>query len=187
MSSEHHLIVGGQRSGKSREAERLAQAWLRQSGAHSVTVVATALAFDDEMRDRIQRHQQERPAGMATVEAPLHLAEALRAQASPGRLLLVDCLTLWLTNWLMPAEGQADLAAWRAEREALLAALPHLPSPVVFVTNEVGWGIVPMSREVRAFVDELGWLNQAVAQRCGLLTLMVVGQAWTRPVTPHEE
>ncbi|MDI1258374.1 bifunctional adenosylcobinamide kinase/adenosylcobinamide-phosphate guanylyltransferase [Aquabacterium sp.] len=184
---EHHLIVGGQRSGKSRQAERLAQAWLRQSEAHSVTVVATALAFDDEMRERIQRHQQERPVGMATAEAPLRLAETLRAQALPGRLLLVDCLTLWLTNWLMPAEGQADLTAWRAERGALLAVLPHLPSPVVFVSNEVGWGIVPMSREVRAFVDELGWLNQAVAQRCGQVTLMVAGQAWTRPVTPHGE
>lgn len=187
MLGEHHLIVGGQRSGKSRQAERLAQAWLRQSESHSVTVVATALAFDDEMRDRIRRHQQERPAGMATVESPLRLAETLHAHAVPGRLLLVDCLTLWLTNWLMPAEGEADLAAWRAEREALLAVLPDLPSPVVFVTNEVGWGVVPMSSEVRAFVDELGWLNQTVAQRCGQVTLMVAGQAWTRPVTPHEE
>lgn len=187
MSAGHHLIVGGQRSGKSRQAERLAQAWLRESEAHSVTVVATALAFDDEMCERIRRHQQERPVGMATVEAPLRLAEALHAQAAPGRLLLVDCLTLWLTNWLMPAEGQADLAAWRAEREALLAVLPALPSPVVFVSNEVGWGIVPMSSEVRAFVDELGWLNQVVAQRCDQVTLMVAGQAWTRPVVPHGE
>lgn len=186
-AAEHHLIVGGQRSGKSRQAERLAQAWLRASPDHRVTVVATALAFDDEMRERIRRHQAERPTGMDTVESPLALSEALLANAAPGRLLLVDCLTLWLTNWLMPASGQSDLAAWRAEREALLAVLPQLPSPVVFVSNEVGWGIVPLSREVRAFVDELGWLNQAVGQRCQQLTLMVAGQAWTRPVVAHEE
>lgn len=185
--SEHHLIVGGQRSGKSRQAERLAQAWLKQDSGRSVTVVATALAFDDEMRERIRRHQQDRPVGMATVEAPLALAAALREQAAPGRLLLVDCLTLWLTNWLMPAQGEPDLAAWQAECEALMAVLPLLPSPVVFVSNEVGWGIVPMSREVRGFVDELGRLNQAVARRCARLTLMVAGQAWTQDVVRDEE
>lgn len=184
---EHHLIVGGQRSGKSRQAERLAQAWLRQDASHRVTVVATALACDDEMRERIRRHQQDRPAGMATVEAPLALSQALLSNAATGRLLLVDCLTLWLTNWLMPAQGEPDPAAWRAECEALLAVLPQLPSPVVFVSNEVGWGIVPMSREVRGFVDELGRLNQAVARRCARLSLMVAGQAWTRDVVPHEE
>jgi adenosylcobinamide kinase/adenosylcobinamide-phosphate guanylyltransferase len=186
MAASHHLIVGGQRSGKSRQAERLAQAWLAQAPQHTVAVVATALAFDDEMRERIQRHQRERPAGMATVEAPRALAEALLANAAPGRLLLVDCLTLWLTNWLMPAQGEADLIAWRAERDAVLAVLPSLPSPVVFVSNEVGWGIVPLSREVRGFVDELGWLNQAVAQCCAQLTLMVAGQPWTRPVTVQD-
>lgn len=184
--SHHHLIVGGQRSGKSRHAERLALQWLAASPEHRVTVVATAVAWDDEMRARIARHQAERPAGMSTVEEPRALSRVLREQASPGRLLLVDCLTLWLTNWLMPAEGQADHAAWRAEREALLTTLVDLPSPVVFVSNEVGWGIIPLSREVRTFVDELGWLNQAVAQRCAELTLMVAGQPWTRPVVPSE-
>jgi adenosylcobinamide kinase/adenosylcobinamide-phosphate guanylyltransferase len=178
----HHLIVGGQRSGKSRQAEHLATQWLAASPQHSVAVVATAQAWDEEMRLRIARHQADRPTGMATVEEPLHLGRVLNEQAVPGRLLLVDCLTLWLTNWLMPASGQADQAAWRAERDAMLAGLASLPSPVVFVSNEVGWGIIPMSREVRVFVDELGWLNQAVAERCGLLTLMVAGQAWTRPV-----
>jgi adenosylcobinamide kinase/adenosylcobinamide-phosphate guanylyltransferase len=190
----HHLIVGGQRSGKSRQAERLAQAWLRADATHEVTVVATALALDDEMHARIQRHRDERPAGFATVEAPLHLAAALQAAAHPQRLLLVDCLTLWLTNWLMPA-GAPDAAGWRAEKQALLDVLPKLPSPVLFVSNEIGWGVVPMGREMREFVDELGWLNQDVAARCGQLTLMVAGQAWTRdvmanididPKTPNE-
>jgi adenosylcobinamide kinase/adenosylcobinamide-phosphate guanylyltransferase len=183
--AQHHLIVGGQRSGKSRQAERLALAWQRQGG--EVAVLATALAFDAEMRERIARHQADRPAGFATLEAPLQLTAALQAAARPGRLLLVDCLTLWLTNWLMPMEGQPDLAAWAAERAALLQALPALPSPVLFVSNEVGWGVSPMTREARFFVDELGRLNQAVAQRCQNLTLMVAGQAWTRPVERTSE
>jgi adenosylcobinamide kinase/adenosylcobinamide-phosphate guanylyltransferase len=183
----HQLIIGGQRSGKSRHAERLAQAWLRADPAHQVAVLATALAFDDEMRARIARHRADRPAGFATVEAPLALTAALREAAVPGRLLLVDCLTLWLTNWLMPMDDRPDLAGWEAERAALLAALPGLPSPVLFVSNEVGWGVSPMSREARFYVDELGRLNQAVAQRCGQLTLMVAGQPWTRDVQKDEE
>lgn len=178
----HHLIVGGQRSGKSRRAEMLGQAWLAARQDHRVTVVATALAADDEMRERIVRHRAARPAGFDTVEAPLALAAALREHASPKRLLIVDCLTLWLTNWLMPM-GQAPQAdAWHRECDALLEALGELASPVVFVSNEVGWGIVPLSREVREYVDELGRLNQAVARRCTQLTLMVAGQAWTREV-----
>jgi adenosylcobinamide kinase/adenosylcobinamide-phosphate guanylyltransferase len=185
-SSAHHLIVGGQRSGKSRQAEHLARQWLGASPAHEVVVLATATAWDDEMRARIARHQADRPAGMATVEEPRGLSRVLREQARPGRMLLVDCLTLWLTNWLMPAEGVADHAAWRRERDAMLETLSGLGSPVVFVSNEVGWGMVPMSRELRVFVDELGWLNQAVAARCGQLTLMVAGQPWTRPVDTSE-
>lgn len=180
--SSHHLIVGGQRSGKSGHAERLARQWLVASGHHAVTVVATATAWDDEMRARIAQHQADRPAGFMTIEAPLDLAAVLQAQASEGRLLMVDCLTLWLTNWLMPATGQPDLAAWHRQRQALLDGLAKLPSPVVFISNEVGWGVVPLSSEVRAFVDELGRLNQDVARRCGQLTLMVAGQAWSRPV-----
>ncbi len=187
--STHHLIVGGQRSGKSRQAERLAQGWLSAAPGRTVAVVATALAHDDEMHARIDRHRLDRPAGFATLEAPLHLSQAMRAADGPGQLLLVDCLTLWLTNWLFPvdgaAQGQGEVSAWHAERDAVLALLPTLQSTLVFVSNEVGWGVVPLSREVREFVDELGWLNQAVAQRCAHLTLMVAGQAWTRPVEVH--
>ena len=182
MSTQSHtLIVGGQRSGKSRQAERLALDWAREPG-HSVCVIATAEAHDEEMRQRIARHQAERPAGFATVEAPLHLAEALRSAAAPGRLLIVDCLTLWLTNWLMPMDGQPRREAWHEAFEALLATLPTLASPVVFVSNEVGWGVMPLGREVREYADELGRLNQAVARRCKQLTMMVAGQPWTRPV-----
>lgn len=180
--SPHQLIVGGQRSGKSRQAERLARQWLATSAHHRVTVVATALPGDEEMRARIARHRAERPAGVATVECPLHLSETLQAQAGDGHLLVVDCLTLWLTNWLMPLQGEPDRVAWRHERDEMLQALQGVSSPVVLVSNEVGWGISPMSASVRAFVDELGWLNQAVARRCQQVTLMVAGQAWTRPV-----
>lgn len=183
--AQHHLIVGGQRSGKSRQAERLALAWASAAPGNSVSVVATALALDVEMQARIARHRQDRPAGFATVEAPLLLAQALQANAAPGRLLLVDCLTLWLTNWLMPMSGKPDLAGWEAELQNLLAALPGLASPVLFVSNEVGWGVSPMSREARFYVDELGRLNQQVAQRCQDLTLMVAGQAWTRTVEKY--
>jgi adenosylcobinamide kinase/adenosylcobinamide-phosphate guanylyltransferase len=187
MSVDHHLIVGGQRSGKSRHAERLALAWLREQPGRSVAVVATAQAGDDEMRARIARHQADRPAGFETVAAPLALTAALRAAAAPGRLLLVDCLTLWLTNWLMPMDGPADGAGWQAECQDLVDTLPTLASPVLFVSNEVGWGVVPLSREVRDYVDELGRLNQRVAGACAQLTLMVAGQPWTRPVQPLEE
>lgn len=182
--ASHHLIVGGQRSGKSRHAERLARQWRDGAPARTVTVVATALAADEEMRARILRHRADRPSGFETREAPLHLSQALQTADGPDRLLLVDCLTLWLTNWLFPISGQADLSAWRAEREALLALLPSLQAPVVCVSNEVGWGVIPMGPEVRGFVDELGALNQAVARCCQQLTLMVAGQPWTRPVEP---
>jgi adenosylcobinamide kinase/adenosylcobinamide-phosphate guanylyltransferase len=175
--SVHHLIVGGQRSGKSRHSEALALRW---PGA--VTVVATALAADDEMRARIDHHRATRPAHFRTLEAPLALSQTLADADAPNSLVLVDCLTLWLVNWLMPMTGQPDLAGWADERAALLALLPRLQARVVFVSNEVGWGVSPLGREARAYVDELGRLNQDIARRCGQLTLMVAGQAWTRPV-----
>ncbi|PTT91826.1 adenosylcobinamide-phosphate guanylyltransferase, partial [Pelomonas sp. HMWF004] len=156
--SPHELIVGGQRSGKSRQAEALALRWQARGGR--VAVIATALAGDDEMRARIAHHRATRPAGFETIEAPLALCAALQRADNPARLLVVDCLTLWLTNWLMPANGAPDAAGWQAERAALLALLPRLASPVVFVSNEVGWGVSPLGREVREFVDELGRLNQ---------------------------
>lgn len=175
--SAHELIVGGQRSGKSRRAEKLALRWPGR-----VVVIATALAADDEMRERIAHHRASRPAGFDTVEAPLRLSAALQQADEADTLVIVDCLTLWLVNWLMPMSGVPDAAGWQAERSALLELLPRLKSRVVFVSNEVGWGVSPLGREVRDYVDELGRLNQDVASRCGQLTLMVAGQAWSRPV-----
>ena len=173
----HELIVGGPRSGKSRQAEKLALRWPGR-----VAVIATALAADDEMRARIAHHRASRPAGFETIEAPLALSAALQEVDEANTLVVVDCLTLWLVNWLMPMSGAPDEAGWLAERATLLDLLPRLASPVVFVSNEVGWGVSPLGREARQYVDELGRLNQDVARLCGQLTLMVAGQAWTRPV-----
>lgn len=194
MSNLHHLITGGQRSGKSRYAESQGLRWLAQSDAHSVTVLATAVASDAEMQVRIARHRADRPKGFDTVEVPMHLGVALRAAAAPGRLLIVDCLTLWLTNALMPLDAgghvqgalssAAHEAVWRDLRLDFLAALKDVACPVLLVSNEIGSGVIPMGPEVRRFVDEMGRLNQDVASLCAQLTLMVAGQPFTQGVTP---
>lgn len=178
----HHLILGGQRSGKSRFAERLGMAWLAQGGSRQVSVVATALDGDDEMRARIERHRLDRPAGFATLEASHDLAACICDHSQPDHLLIVDCLTLWVTNWLMPATPVSDTTAWVQARADLLSALADAAGPVALVSNEIGWGVIPMGNEVRQFVDELGRLNQDVAQRCDRITLMAAGQPWTQQV-----
>ena len=157
------LILGGARSGKSALAERRAA----ESGL-AVAYLATAQAHDDEMRGRITHHRQRRPAQWLTLEEPLALADVLRAHAAPGRLLLVDCLTLWLSN-LMLGPGLEP------QRGALLDCLPVLPGRVILVSNEVGWGIVPVNDLARAFADEQGRLNQAVAALCERVTLVAAG------------
>ena len=170
------FILGGQRSGKSRRAESLARRWLDGAPARHAVLIATGQAWDDEMRERIARHQRdraERVPGMLTVEEPLSLAQALRASSTPHTLVVVDCLTLWLTNLLMPASGQpADVDA---PRLSLCQAIASVPGPVVLVGNEIGLGVIPMGSEVRAFVDALGGLNQAVAAACERVTLMAAG------------
>lgn len=170
------FILGGQRSGKSRRAELLARDWLAQSPAHRAVMVATGQAWDDEMRERIARHQRdraERVPGMATVEEPLALPEALREHGAPHTLVVVDCLTLWLTNLLMPAPATATDPAQPSR--ALCQAIAGAHGPLVLVGNEIGLGVIPMGREVRAFVDALGGLNQAVAAACERVTLMAAG------------
>lgn len=157
------LILGGARSGKSLLAERRA----RESGL-AVTYVATGEALDEEMAARIAHHRQRRPAQWRTVEAPRQLAAALAAEAGAERCLVVDCLTLWLSNILL-AESEA------AEVAALLDALPRLQGRVILVSNEVGGGIVPANELARRFADEQGRLNQAVAALCGKVTLTVAG------------
>ncbi len=174
------LILGGQKSGKSRRAELLARDWLMASPAHRAVLVATGQAWDDEMRERISRHQADRAQrapGMATVEEPVALADALRNASDEQTLVVVDCLTLWLTNLMMPAQpAQArDAAGVAAAVDGLCAVIAAAPGPVVLVGNEIGLGVIPMGREVRAFVDALGRLNQEVAAACERVTLMAAG------------
>jgi len=175
-TAEREFLLGGQKSGKSRRAEARAAAWLAASPAHDAVLIATATAWDDEMRERIARHQAdraERVPGLRTVEEPVRLAEALAAHSAPGTMVLVDCLTLWLTNLTMPMEGAAHDAAQAIA--ALRAALRAARGPVVLVGNEIGLGVIPLGREVRAFVDALGRLNQEVAAECDRVTLMAAG------------
>lgn len=150
------LVLGGARSGKSRHASERAAA----SGL-PVIYVATAQGLDAEMSARIAQHKQERPAGWKTVEAPLDLPRALIALVRPGRCVLVDCLTLWLTN-VMLAAGP-DTARLHGEIDALLGALGRVQGRVILVSNEVGMGLVPDTPLGRAFRDEQGRLNQKVA------------------------
>ena len=172
------LILGGQRSGKSRCAEARAAEWLAAPG-HSAVLLATALAGDDEMRARIQRHQRDRARRvpeLVTEEAPRELARAVDFHTAPGRLVVVDCLTLWLTHLLMPLNGPAlDGPACGTARRDLCAALQRARGPVLLVSNEIGMGLSPMSAEARHFVDELGRLHQNVAAHCERVTLMVAG------------
>ncbi len=179
------LILGGQKSGKSRRAELLARAWLDASDRYRAVLIATAQPWDDEMRQRIERHQTdraERVPGMTTVEEPLALAEAIVRTSTPDTLVVVDCLTLWLTNWLMPASADTNSDANQpvapveyAQTAPLLIAISQAPGPVILVGNEIGLGVIPMGREVRAFVDALGRLNQDVAGACQRVTLMAAG------------
>ncbi len=171
------FILGGQRSGKSRRAESLARRWLDAGAGRGAVLIATGQPWDEEMRARIAQHQRERAErvpGMATVEAPLALAEALQAHSAPQTLVVVDCLTLWLTNLLMPAEGAAAAAADVAvPTEALCRAIGAASGPVVLVGNEIGLGVIPMGRETRAFVDALGAV--ALVARDALAHLAVPG------------
>lgn len=192
----HELILGGQRSGKSRRAEVLAQQWLAQNSANVAVMVATAQPWDDEMRLRIARHQADRAArvvGMQTVEEPYALGETIARWSLAHTLVVVDCLTLWLTNFLMPMPPSGQRASPRDTTQPiadLLAALQKAAGPVVLVGNEIGMGVIPLGEEVRRFVDELGRLNQGVANACQRVTLMVAGQAMvlkgsTCPASPN--
>lgn len=181
------LILGGQRSGKSRRAEELARAWLDGGGGRQAVMIATAQPWDAEMRSRIERHQADRAArvpGMRTLEEPLQLSQAIQANSGADTLLVVDCLTLWLTNWLMPMHPH-ELKLLDPDRAAspvgiepvalLLEAISVAPGPIVLISNEIGLGVIPVGAEVRSFVDALGRLNQDVARLCERVTLMAAG------------
>ncbi len=160
------LILGGVRSGKSHLAEQQAL----DSGLE-VVYIATATAGDDEMQKRIQKHQQQRPTHWQLVEEPIMLAEALQNHASTERCLLVDCLTLWLTNLLL----KEDEVLFNTQKTALIETITTLPGTLVLVSNETGLGIVPMGEITRRYCDEAGWLHQELAQICDRVTLTVAG------------
>lgn len=177
------LVTGGARSGKSTYAERLAQ----RSG-RSVAYIATATAGDDDMRDRIARHQAARPATWQTIEEPLHLADAVHQAASLADIILLDCITVWLSNWLLLQDELSSVESTPAsvysegalqEIEALLKEAQALNTQqrLLIVTNEVGLGIVPAFALGRVYRDVLGTVNRRLAQEAARVYLLVAGLA----------
>ncbi|WP_341520891.1 bifunctional adenosylcobinamide kinase/adenosylcobinamide-phosphate guanylyltransferase [Pseudomonas sp. G.S.17] len=160
------LILGGARSGKSRLAEKLAS-----ESRLDVIYIATSQPVDAELNQRVALHRQRRPEHWGLIEEPLELNRVLRENAAPNRCLLVDCLTLWLTNLLL-LENPERLTL---EREALLDCLALLPGEIIFVSNETGLGVVPLGELTRRYVDEAGLLHQALAERCQRVVLTVAG------------
>jgi adenosylcobinamide kinase/adenosylcobinamide-phosphate guanylyltransferase len=161
-----HLILGGARSGKSRLAEQTAE-----KSDLPVIYIATAQARDEEMRQRIAYHQQQRPAHWQLVEQPIFLADQLLKSDHPNQIILVDCLTLWLSNLLI-AE---DVNLQQQQIEQLFAVLPQLQSDIILVSNETGLGVVPMGELSRRFVDEAGRLHQTLGQLAHKVVFCVAG------------
>ena len=160
-----HLFLGGARSGKSRMAEERASHL-----QYPVTYIATAQAWDDEMTDRIQHHQQQRPQDWTLVEEPIELALQLQRIDQAEQTVLVDCLTLWLSNLLMQNND-----VWRDKLNELYEVLPTLHSNIILVSNETGLGVVPMGQLSRQFVDESGRMHQRLGQIADQVTFCVAG------------
>lgn len=165
-----HLILGGARSGKSAYAEKLAL----ESGL-AVSYIATAQIYDAEFEARVQHHKNRRPISWALVEEPHYLAQTLTRLAAENQCLIVDCLTLWLAQWICPDCNPPKESGWQSEREAVLKVLARLPGTIILVSNEVGMGIVPLGEINRQFQDEQGRLNQAVAAVANQVTFVAAG------------
>lgn len=166
--TEITLVIGGCRSGKSEQALAIAQA----HASATRVFIATCVPHDAEMKDRVARHRRERDPSWVTVEAPLELAEAVSRHAREDAVVLVDCLTLWVSNLMGRCEDPDRLRRQAAE---LADALARSRGPVVVVTNEVGCGIVPENRLARLFRDVVGWTNQAVAACADRVVWTVAG------------
>ena len=160
------LILGGARSGKSRLAEQIAQ-----KSQKTVIYIATAQANDAEMQQRIQHHQQQRPTEWQLIEEQLYLAECLEKNDVAEQIILVDCLTLWMSNLLMHSNPDLQMDQCRK----LLAILPQLKSDIIIVSNETGLGVVPMGEITRKFVDESGRLHQQLGQIAEKVVFCVAG------------
>ncbi|MEG2434261.1 MAG: bifunctional adenosylcobinamide kinase/adenosylcobinamide-phosphate guanylyltransferase [Acinetobacter sp.] len=160
------LILGGARSGKSRLAEQIAQQL-----AQPVVYVATAQALDAEMQERIQHHQQQRPEDWELCEEPIYLAEQLVKLDRPNQTILVDCLTLWMSNLLVQTDSNLQVQ----ECQKLLEVVANLQSELILVSNETGLGVVPMGQISRRFVDETGRLHQQLGQIAEKVVFCVAG------------
>lgn len=168
-----HLILGGARSGKSKLAESRAEQLANQSNKHLV-YIATAEAGDDEMASRITHHKRQRNEDWLTIESPIELVNNLRKLANQSSVILVDCLTLWVTNMLC----QHGVEKWQAAKSELINLLSdwdETKAELIFVSNEVGHGIVPMGELSRQFVDESGWLHQAIAELAEQVDFIMAG------------
>ena len=168
--SDIRLVLGGARSGKSSYAEKLVTA----TGL-PVTYIATAQVYDDEFKARVQHHKDRRPASWALVAEPHHLTEALARIASPNQCVIVDCLTLWLAQWICADCNPPQNSSWQSERDTFLKLLPNLSGTIILVSNEVGMGIVPLGEINRQFQDEQGRLNQAVANIANKVSFIAAG------------
>ena len=162
------LFVGGARSGKSRLAQARAEAIADRTGGELV-FIATAQLFDEEMRERIARHQSDRDERWRTIESPIDLPAAILREGGVGRILLIDCLTLWMSNLIL-SEADTDGAG-----EALVGSIAAAAARIMLVTNEVGMGIVPDNALARHFRDEAGRLNQRVAAAVEEAQLVAAG------------
>ena len=160
------LILGGARSGKSRLAEKNAQ-----DSALTVIYIATAQAWDEEMQSRIEHHRQQRPSHWTVIEEPIYLADQLLQIDQANQCILVDCLTLWMTNLLLHENTELQLQ----QCQKLLNILPKLQSKIILVSNETGLGIVPMGEISRKFVDEAGRLHQQLGQIAEKVVFCVAG------------
>lgn len=163
---QHHLILGGARSGKSRFAESALKLHSQQHGAQKI-YVATAKALDGEMEQRITRHKNDRDNSWQLIEEPVNLANVIQ-QANSQDCLLVECLTLWLSNCL-------HQDCWPEQKSSFIEALKTNTTMVILVSNEVGHGIVPMNSLSRQFVDESGWLHQELALLCDKVSFVTAG------------
>jgi len=171
MTGNVQLILGGARSGKSRHAESLAI----ESDLPVIYVATSDQQLnlqDEEMLERIEHHQNQRPDHWQTVEEPLDLAKVLKQHSTKDTCVLVDCLTLWITNHLLRDES---LQTWQLAKQELLDVLPNLPGRVLLVSNEVGQGVVPLGKLSRQFVDEAGWLHQEITQIANGMTFVIAG------------
>ncbi|NVK87593.1 MAG: bifunctional adenosylcobinamide kinase/adenosylcobinamide-phosphate guanylyltransferase [Gammaproteobacteria bacterium] len=163
-----HLVLGGARSGKSKYAEALAQELAEQT-KQAVHYIATATIGDAEMRERIAHHQASRPTHWQLTESPFYLSAPI--QAASNQIIIIDCLTLWLSNWLC----NHDSEGFEEEKVAVVDKLLSFSGNCIIVSNEVGSGIVPMGALSRQFADHAGWLNQAIANVADKVTLVVAG------------